>query len=257
MSFFDKIVKNIDDVEQEFLGPDYNYYEKIASPGELGMSSEGSISALSNDIAGIINYVELLVSGSGRASKTGRPLGDKFFIKTGGQCSDYKTNKLVTRSMYINNVPTSNIPIISNISGMSFPEFRGLIPGLVQDIYSINPIKMFRAFMEGNEPKCAEVNLEVIDQNDNISTQSSYVPIVELMDLESDGKINSGTVTPLMRKAIDSNTKESFINIRDMINNVNDKKTKNIFKKLDKVSNIYIITISVLFFYILYRTMKK
>jgi hypothetical protein len=259
MSFFDKIVTNIDDIEKEFLGPDYKYYEKISSPGELGMSSDGSISALSNDIAGIINYVELLVSGSGRASKTGKPLGDKFFIKTGGQCSDYKTNKLVTRSMYINNVPTSDIPIISNISGMSFPEFRGLIPGLVQDMYSINPIKMFRAFMEGNEPKCAEVKLDVIDENDNSSSQSAYIPIVELMDLISDGKISSDTVTSDMRKAIQTNNKESFLNIRDIIDNKNglNKETKKLFKGLDGVSNIYIISVSLLIFYILYKTMKR
>lgn len=286
MSFFNKIVNDIDDVEQEFLGPDYKYYEKISSPGDLNMSSHGSITALSNDIAGIVNYVELLVSGSGRGSKTRQPLGNKFFIKTGGQCKDYKTNKLVTRSMYIDNVPSSDIPIISNISGMSFPEFRGLIPSIIQDLYSINPVKMFRAFMEGNEPKCAEVSLQVIDKDDNKSNKTAYIPIVELMDLENDGKIPRGTVTKDMRSSLENNTNnisnntsnntsnnkiknnasnnkdniETFLNICNSINN-NDTnveiKNNSIIKNLDSMSNIYILSISLIFFYIMYRTMKK
>ena len=37
------------------------------------------------NIAGIINYTDILVTGKGRASKTGRPLGNKF-LKTGGKC---------------------------------------------------------------------------------------------------------------------------------------------------------------------------
>ena len=148
MSFFSNIMGDMSKLEQEYLGPDYPYYKKVSTPGELGMSGKGNMDALASDIAGITDYVQLLVSGSGRGSKTGKPLGDRFFLKTGGQCKDYKTKKLVTRSMYIDNVPTSNIPIISNMSGMSFPEFRGVVPGILEDLYDINPIKMFRAFME-------------------------------------------------------------------------------------------------------------
>ena len=94
MSFFDNIMGDMDNLEKEYLGPDYPYHKKISSPGHLSMSGHGSLGALASDIAGIVDYVQLLVSGSGRASKTGNPLGDRFFIKTGGQCKDYKTNKL-------------------------------------------------------------------------------------------------------------------------------------------------------------------
>jgi hypothetical protein len=265
MSFFDQIVGDIDKVQQEYLGPDYDYYKKIKTPSDLGMSGHGSIGALSSDIAGIVNYVELLVSGKGRASKTGRPLGDKFFLKTGGQCKDYKTNKLVTRSMYINNVPTADIPIISNISGMSFPEFKGLVPGTIQDLWSINPVKMFRAFTEGDEPKCAEVKLETIGSNDVIGQSSGYIPIVELMDLQSDGKIPNTIVTDDMKKALqnndndNNNDKETFLNMCDIMNGKSNpiQKTKSIIKQLDSISNVYIISIAIVFLYILYKMMNK
>ena len=35
------------------LGPGYDYWKSIKSPNELGMSDEGTIKALSNDISGL------------------------------------------------------------------------------------------------------------------------------------------------------------------------------------------------------------
>ena len=51
------------------LGKDFNYSSAIRSPNELGMSPAGNFDALSADIAGLINYTEVLVSGTGRAIK--------------------------------------------------------------------------------------------------------------------------------------------------------------------------------------------
>lgn len=257
MSFFNNIMGDMGKLEKEYLGPNYKYYEKISSPGELGMSGHGSLGALASDIAGIVDYVQLLVSGSGRASKTGRPLGDRYFIKTGGQCKDYKTNKLVTRSMYIDNIPTANLPIISNMTGISFPEFRGMVPGILEDMYDINPVKMFRAFMEGNEPLCAEVKLPVIDENDKETMQTGYVPIVELQDLASSGKISSSVVTKRMTNT--KNEKETFMNMCDVMNGKENpfKKSKKIIKSLDSLSNVYMMSFGLVMLYILYRVMKK
>jgi len=210
-NFFSEILNDADKLEQGFLGPDYNYYKHIKNPSQLGMSGKGNMKALSNDIAGIMDYVEVLVSGTGPAS-SGKPLGDKFFIKTAGKCKDYKTNKVVTRSMYVNNIPTKKIPILSNISGMSFPDFRGIVPGMVENIYDINPLKMFSAFIEGNEPICAEVKLETVGTNSN--TGSGYVPISELRELQSAGKIPSNTVSSEMLNILNkSENTEGFINL--------------------------------------------
>ena len=48
-NFFTDVSKNASQVEEELLGPNYKYYDKIKSPGQLGMSSHGSFSALSKD----------------------------------------------------------------------------------------------------------------------------------------------------------------------------------------------------------------
>jgi hypothetical protein len=272
MSMFQKIITDLDNIEQDFLGEDYEYYKQIKTPSELGMSGDGNVGALARDIEGIVDYVEVLVSGSGNASRTGQPTGSKFFLKTMGQCKDYKTDKLVSRSMYINNVPTKNLPIISNLTGVSFPEFRGIVPGILEDIYSINPLKMFRAFMEGSEPPCAEVSLETIDSNNNIQTNSAYVPISELQDLQNDGKIPDGTVTTDMLNYLKNSVNtETFINFCDSYrqsknNFFSDNNNNNIdenenneskYIKVNSYQNIYYTIVALLLLYITYKLMKK
>jgi hypothetical protein len=70
------------------LGPSYDYWKSIKQPSEMGMSPGFSLSALATNVDGLLSYVEVLISGSGNASVTGKPLGNKFFLKTTGQCSE-------------------------------------------------------------------------------------------------------------------------------------------------------------------------
>lgn len=273
-SIFKDIITDIDKVEEDILGPDYNYYNQINTPTELRMSSNGTIPALASNISGIIDYVELLVSGSGNASKTGRPLGNKFFLKTLGQCKDYKSGSLVNRSMYIDNVPTKSIPIISNLTGIDFPEFRGLVPGILEDAYDINPIKLFRAFGEGSEPMCANVELETIDENNISSIQSGYIPISELQDLENSESIPKGTVSTEMKDALNkgiaenskpvpttiptkTSTQETFINLSNAIHGFENKFNTSIKKYSSFYEKTLYIGIASLLIYFIFKSMKK
>jgi len=163
-NFFEKVKNDAQGLEQELLGPDYKYYDFINTPAEMGMSSDGSISAITNDIAGLIAYVSLLSSGEGEASKTGGPLGNKFFLPTGAKCKDVASGELVTRSLYVNNVPDGSIPFISQgLGDVNFTEFRGLIPGTLSNLGQINPMQMFGAFMSGPNPECQSLTMETID----------------------------------------------------------------------------------------------
>ena len=174
-NFFEEAKNDLSSLEAKLLGPDYKYFDFIRTPSEMGMSADGSISAIENDIAGLIAYVELLVSGTGEASKTGGPLGDKFFLETGAKCKDIKTNSLVTRSLYVNNVPDGNIPFISSGMGVDFTSFEGLIPGVMGNLSNLNPMKIFQAFMVGSEPPCQSITMDTIDAKNNKSRQSAYV----------------------------------------------------------------------------------
>ena len=68
------------------------------APDNLGMSAEGTTDALIKNIAGLVNYGKVLVTGGGHANaKVNResrdePLGDKFFMKTLGECHPIKVD---------------------------------------------------------------------------------------------------------------------------------------------------------------------
>ena len=46
------------------------------------MSDRGTMSQMATNIGGLIQYVELLVSGKSQASATGGPLGTSFSVQT-------------------------------------------------------------------------------------------------------------------------------------------------------------------------------
>ena len=193
-SFFSDIMTDMKGAEQGLLGPDYLYWKRILKPSDMGMSADGNFGALTNDVSGLINYVELLVSGNG-GSTTGKPLGDKFFLKTGGQCTDVASKKKVDRYIYIDNVPNGNIPFISSgLGGTDFTDFEGLIPGVLGDLGKLNPLNLFKSFMMGDNPDCMSVTLETIkpavdgnlnDTGQDISaTEKQFVAVADVKNMD-------------------------------------------------------------------------
>jgi hypothetical protein len=140
-NLFEDVLNDAKGVEEKLLGPSYPYYKNIKRPNEIGMTDKGTLKALGKDIDGLIQYVEVLVSGKSKASATGGPLGNKFFLKTGAKCVDNKTNEQVDRYIYVNNIPQGSIPFISNGLGVNFKEFRGLIPGTMSNLSVLNPFR--------------------------------------------------------------------------------------------------------------------
>lgn len=182
-NLFKQVLSDAKSLEEELLGPDYKYWEQINSPSQIGMSSNGSISTIANDVAGLIAYVELLVTGRGKASKTGEPLGDKFFLKTFATCKDKKSDEVVDRYIYVNNVPDGSIPFISNAMNMNFSEFEGLVPGTMSNLSAMNPMLIFQAFMSGSQPECQEITLETIDVNNHKGRETRHVTTVDIQNL--------------------------------------------------------------------------
>jgi len=142
-NLFQEVLTDAKGVEERLLGPTYPYYKNIKTPSEIGMSDKGTIQQMAKDINGLVQYVELLVTGKSKASATGKPLGNKFFLKTGGKCAaidsctdpnDASTCQKVDRYIYVDNVPVGNIPFISSGLGVNFSEFKGIIPGAMGNL---------------------------------------------------------------------------------------------------------------------------
>jgi hypothetical protein len=225
---------------------DYPYYKYIRTPSEIGMSSKGSLAQLGKDINGLVSYVELLVSGTGKASATGQPLGNKFFLKTGGKCTDKATSQEVDRYIYINNVPAGNIPFISSGAGVNFSEFKGLIPGTISNLNAFNPMEMFQAFLSGSKPDCQELTMETIDIYNNKSTESHFVTLIDIQNM--DPCIFKDKKNPVNGEQC----KETFTNLKS------EPQCYTCYKiPSDPISQVYFASLGGLGLYILYKIMLK
>ena len=182
-NFFDQIVKDAKTMEKQLIGPNYPYYSYIATPAELTMSDTGGdpIGRTSNDVMQLINYIQMLIAGTGTANKNprgpGKPMGNAFFLKTGGHCTEVSqcpvpgsggakppTGSLVDRYLWINNIPNGAIPFLTSHAGIQFTDFTGLVPGMMEDLGALNPIEIIKGFMEGNNPPCQQISMKTVGQ---------------------------------------------------------------------------------------------
>ena len=149
----------------------YSYSQYIATPQSLGISDEGSTDTLDKDIKGLIAYTEILTMGTGKASTTGKPLGNKYFMTASSKCKDDVTGDDKDRYIYINNVPEG--------------QFAGLLPGLIGSVAKIDPMSIISAAFESSaKAPCKEITLETIDCNNGRSYETHYVAV---SDITKDG----------------------------------------------------------------------
>jgi hypothetical protein len=167
-------------LQVKIIGPDYDYISKTKSTTEMGMSPEGNWSQLGRNISGLLGYIQHMVVGDCAglgtcASTTGKPLGSKFFVDTPLKCTNKETREKVKRSLYINNVPDGSIPFLSSMTGITFPTFQGLLPGLMSNASQLNPMQILLAFVSTPGSTCQPITMETIDANDKKDRETAYV----------------------------------------------------------------------------------
>jgi hypothetical protein len=241
---FQDALSDVNELQETLLGPNYNYPDQIKSPSEMGMSSNGSWGALTKDISGLIGYVQVLVTGQSKASKTGKPLGTKFFLKTGAKCKDKKSGELVQRYVYLDNVPDGTIPFISSGLGVNFTTFRGLIPGIMSNIGKVNPFQILQSFVMGSNPECQEITLQTIDSKNNVSTETQFVAT---LDIES---MTACSFPDKKNPLTGVKCKEAFSNM-----NVSEFKSSKMPEEL--IAKVYFSALGVFGFYILLKLLQS
>ena len=247
-NMFQEVLTNAKAAEEKYIGPDYPYYKYIKTPSEIGMSGSGSLSQLGKDIDGLVSYVELLVSGGGKASATGKPLGNKFFLKTGGKCKDTFSQQDVDRYIYINNVPTGNIPFLSSGMGVNFSEFKGLIPGTISNLNAFNPMEMFQSFLAGSKPDCQELKMETIDIYNNKSTESHFVTLIDIQNM--DPCVFSDKTNPVTK----TKCRETFTNLKQ----TGETECYTCYKiPKDPITQVYFASVGLLGILIFYKLLLK
>uniref|UniRef100_A0A6C0B1D8 Uncharacterized protein n=1 Tax=viral metagenome TaxID=1070528 RepID=A0A6C0B1D8_9ZZZZ len=256
-NIFEEVKTNAVGIEQKLLGPDYPYWENIKDPKALGMSDEGSLQTMAKDIDGLIQYVEVLVTGKG-ASKTGGPLGNKFFLQTGGKCKDVKTGQEVDRYVYINNVPMGNIPFISSGLGTNFSDFKGLIPGTMGNLNVLNPFTILSSFTSGATPDCQEITMQVVGPTppgsgqalgpNATGTETHFVTTVDIGNMDPCNWVN-GKQNPVTGKSCQEMFGTMYSN--------NSALDFDFDFPRDPIIQLYLASLGILGIYILYCLMMK
>jgi len=229
--------------EPGMFGNDYPYYKYIKTPSQMGMSSKGDLNTLGKDVTGIMEYINVLTSGTSKASTTGKPLGNKYFLNTGGTCMTSDTNKEVSRYIYINNVPTGNIPFLSSVIGNTTA--KGLFPGMVSNLNVLNPFDLVNAFNVDITPPCMPITLQTINNDNVVKSERNYIATMDIQNMDS--CIFSNKINPVTkRKCV-----ESFVS------NTQALEPAPIMIPDDPLVQLYYVGLSALGVYILYRLMDK
>ena len=163
-------VSDLSEAKKKVNVPIYNYSDQIVAPADMGMSTDAN--SIGPDVSGILAYINALgPSDKTEATRTGGPIGNKYFLSTGTKCSATNTLKpgdsegaAVDRYVYINNIP--------NVLGQ-----HGLIPGVIEDSVTLAevPFQLFEAMVMGPNPKCEFITRQTIDINNNSGIDSQYV----------------------------------------------------------------------------------
>lgn len=258
----------------KYSGQNYPYHKNIKNPEEMGVSSSGSMSQITQNVGALVGYTDIMITGHSGASKAPNngPLGNMQFISTIAKCIDINSGEQKSRSLYVNNIPTGHLNFLDVDMGNNM---RGLIPGMINNITGlINPSKMFAVFTEPSFPACVEVTLPTRDKNNETNTSisglesSGYISITDLEELQNNRMINIGTskideyktiakkkgIPPYKTDTSNQGTKETFYvnrRLEDLSKEFNDP------KKRDHDLQLFVMCVVLLYTYIYIKLINK
>ena len=226
--------------------PPYSYIQFIKAPSELGMSDAGNMDAIENNLNGLISYVDLLIDGPSKASKAENngALGDRRFIETTAKCNVMGVP--VTRSIYVDNVPKGGI---GAAPGANIPDFKGLIPGMMSGLDSLDPERMAKSIGNTDNPECISVTLNVMDEKYNTVPATNYITLVDAEYIDPcsfTSGVNPATNGTCIGKV--PPTVQAFTTRSDLI-----------FSEIsnDYVSQIFITSVGIMVIFILHLLLKN
>ncbi len=147
--------------------PAYSFVDELKGPTELGIRRDGSFKQVANSIAGINYYMDAIGFGhstvyakeKGGVYAEQKPLGLRFFTKTGQVCSNG-----APMYEYISTIPTGNLMgerVTNELRRMRFPELQGLAPGILEDAISATNPKPALEAVKGGYAKCKKIRERV------------------------------------------------------------------------------------------------
>ena len=204
----------------------YSYWASLKTPSEAG----GGYSArkLHTNIDVMDDYTQMFF-GNSSVSRTGKTLGNRFFMPTGTTCMVGETE--VDRYMFVDNIPTKS----TKGTGGEI----GIVPGMLKDLEGLNPIALVSVFGNGL-PQCSEVTLKTNGQYDSgVETHhiaDGDIKIIDACAFEAQKNTKTGALC------------EGFTTLKG-------HKIRSFPK--DKYLSVYLFLLSLLGFYITVKVLGK
>ena len=159
--------------------PEFDFNGAIPGPKEMGVNNKGKLKQIIANGGAVSGYLDIMVSGkpsvltkkmNSKAAKEVRPLGSRFFIDSIQKCKyeelESGEEKEVTMSEYVDMVPRGSALVSKKLEDSGFGT-KGLIPGVLEDIISVNPANIFDAAKEANNARCIKVQGIVNEKQDD------------------------------------------------------------------------------------------
>jgi hypothetical protein len=117
------------------------------------------------------------------------------------------------------------------------------------DLEVLNPYAIMQSFLAGTTPPCQQLTMETIDNNNNSSTETQYVTLVDIQNMNP-CNFQNGT-NPVTNK----NCQQTFQTLNN--NKIQNKQNDQFILPQDTVGQLYFLGLSVVAIYILYGLMEK
>jgi hypothetical protein len=178
-SLLSSIESGAENVETDVLGPGYDYASKIPTPDSLGVGTGGDMGTTMNNIQAGLTYADYLI--------TGPNMGNKYFIRTGAQCTAVDTSGQVDRWKYLDqsaDQPMFSDSVQQSLGGMGGGNtFDGMVPGILVGVMDLNPMPILSSMVGPDYPPCQQVTCPTGDVMGSLVPQTQYVGSDEIQTL--------------------------------------------------------------------------
>lgn len=156
-----------------------DYTQQMKSVGNYGFSKEGSWSTLNSNVKGMKKILEGIIYDQTKLTKKGNPIGVKYAVDTGFECSDPEGN-VHKQYTYIDNLGDSDLGLAFEI-GNTIGNYGDSLNGLKD------------AMSSSEDTVCKEVEIRAIDNLGNNKTQTVHLDSIEIDKINSDNIIQTKT----------------------------------------------------------------
>ena len=130
--------------------------------------------------------------------------------------------------------------------GVNFSNFQGLIPGAMGNLNVLNPYAIMSSFLSGATPPCQEITMQTIDVNNNSSTETQYVTLSDIGNMDACtfqngvNPVNGNKCVEIFQTGVTANASKVPASMPE-----------------DPLAQLYFASLAGIGLYILYRFMDK